>query len=247
MKNGSKRYHASHTLDRWVQLIMKHVVLALTLIIFQSSVVHSQYDSSTTYDYGIWGIGAELGPCTGMFFLTGNANEMLNDMWCYANVGVTFSHKRTHFIVQTGGISGSIKESLGLGPEWKKGNHFGSVNLQLSLGYELLNTKHFNIIPFLSGGITAFNTQVDSIDAIGTSTNWTPSYSFGSAFDFKINFFRKKKHQFPGHEFETRYLYFRLITGMYPTYFNRALDIHGAMYFVNLSVGVFYKPPRKLY
>jgi hypothetical protein len=222
---------------------MRLIKLILFLVINVQA--YAQIDTTKTeYDYGNWGIGAELGPCTGLFFLTGNAATQLNDGWCYANVGITFSYKKLHYILQTGGISGSIKEDLNFGENWNNGNFLGSAHLQLSVGYELLNTKRFNILPFVSGGITAFSSSSDNLFPKPKSTNWTPSYSIGTAFDFKINFPVKEKNQFPGYEYAKQYLYFRILTGVYPTYFRNPLDINGSMYFINLSIGGYIKPGK---
>lgn len=166
---------------------MRPITIILFLLLSYKS--YSQSDTAKIeYDYGNWGIGAELGPCTGMFFLTGNSSNKIQDGWCYANVGLTFSYNQVHYILQTGGISGSIKNDLNYGENWNEGNGLGSAHLQLSVGYELLNTKRLNIIPFVSGGLTSFNSSSDSLDPKPKSTNWTPSYSIGTAFDFKINF-----------------------------------------------------------
>lgn len=193
----------------------------------------------TEYDYGNWGVGAELGPCTGMFFLTGNSSQVIQDGWCYANIGLTFSYKKFHYTLRTGGIAGSIKKDLDFGENWNKGNNFGSSHLQLSVGYELLNRKWINIIPFASGGLVAFNTSSDGLEPKPNTTNKRPSYSIGTAFDFKINIPVKERNQFPGYEYLRQYLYFRMLTGIYPTYFQNPLDIKGSMYFINLSIGAY--------
>lgn len=224
---------------------MKRTLLIFLLTIFFASTAFCQTDTTKTYGYGKWGIGAELGPCTGMYFLTGNSKDKLNEGWCYANVGLTVSCKKFHYMLQLGGVSGSLKEDLLYGQDWKKGNSFGSVNLQLGIGYELLNTRYFNIIPFVSGGMKAFNTGPVDSPARPTATHFMPSYSAGTAFDFKINFPVREKYRFPGYEYEVQYLYFRVLTGVYPAYFYDPLKVNGSLYFVNLSIGGYYKHRRE--
>lgn len=224
---------------------MKLSALLFTLVFCRVIIAFGQTETTETHERGHWGVGVELGPCSGMYFLTGQANKSLNHGWCYANVGLTVTYKKYHFILQTGGISGSIQNDLSIGQEWKKDNNFGSVNLQLAAGYQLLNTKWFNIIPFVSGGATVFNTGPDVDNAKKTTSRWSPSYSIGSAFDFKVNFPVSKRNRFPGHEYVRQYLYLRLITGISPTYFDLQLDMKGAMYFVNLSIGGFYSGVRE--
>ncbi|MBK9149243.1 MAG: hypothetical protein IPM12_15665 [Flavobacteriales bacterium] len=221
-------------------------LLTITCFLLLGIKTYSQSDTADAeYDYGNWGVGAELGPCTGIFLLTGNAANMVQDGWCYANAGLTFSYRKVHYILQTGGISGSIISDLNYGENWNEGNGLGSTHLQLSVGYELLNTKRFTIIPFVSGGLKAFNSSSNSSEPKRESTNWIPSFSVGTAFDFKIHFPIKEKNQFPGHEYVTQYLYFRVLTGVYPAYFQNPLDIRGSMYFINLSIGGYHKPGKK--
>lgn len=224
---------------------MKAPALAIAFLLCQYLTAIGQTDTSKTHERGHWGIGAELGPCSGMFFLTGQANVALSSGWCYANVGLTITYKSFHFIVQTGGMSASIRNDLSIGPEWKKDNRFGSTNLHLAGGYQVLDTKWFSIIPFISGGATVFNTKADVDNAKTTRSRWSPSYSIGSAFDFKVNFPISKKNRFPGHEHVRQYLYLRVITGVSPTYFDLQLDMDGAMYYVNLSIGGFFSGARK--
>ena len=139
----------------------------------------------------------------------------------------------------------TIKEDLSFDTNWKKSNQFGSSNLQLLSGYQLLNKRHFNIIPFITLGATAFNTQPQDNSIKGASTNFRPSYSLGAAYDLKINFAVKKRNQFPGYEHVVQYMYFRLITGVYPTYFQTQLKLNGSMYYANLSVGFYAKGLRR--
>lgn len=142
-------------------------------------------------------------------------------------------------------MSCTQKADLQFEPNWKKNNQFGSSNLQLLTGYYLLNKKHFNIVPFVTVGATAFNSRPDSTGAMGASTNLFPSYSFGVAYDFKMNLPVKKKNQFPGYEHIVQYMYFRLLTGAYPTYFQTPLKLNGGMYYINLSLGIYYKGLRR--
>lgn len=219
-----------------------------TIILFLIVITHSLrsfgQDTLQTYTYGKWGIGSELGPCTGMFFLTGDAKEKIKDGWCYANVGLILSHNKFHYMAQLGGISAELNDTIPYGNLWKKGNHVGSLHLQLSLGYEWINTKIINIIPFASGGVRSFSSDEGSGEDF-TRTKSKPSYSLGLAFDFKINSPIKEKNKFPDSDYITQYFYVRVLTGMYPNYLKSALNINGSMYFVNLSIGAYYKGIRK--
>lgn len=222
-------------------MIRTSLILALTLLC--SVPAYCQADTVETEKESKWGFGGELGPCTGIYFLSGDAKQKLSEGWCYANAGVIISYSRVHFMLQVGGVSGSIREELSYGPEWKKENHFGSSNLQLSVGYELLNEKHLNIIPFVTGGMTAFNTRPDSTGSRGVATRFVgPSYAIGTAFDFKLNFPMFKKNRKPSVVYTMGYLYLRVMTGIYPTYFH-PLDMNGGLGFVNVSLG-FYASGR---
>lgn len=218
--------------------------IILLLITIASSLSSFCQDTLQTYTYGKWGLGAELGPCTGMFFLTGDSKQKINDGWCYANVGLILSHNKFHYMVQTGGISTKLNDSIPYGELWKKGNHVGSVHLQLSVGYELINTKLINIIPFASGGLKSFSVDEGS-DGAFTHTKMKPSYSVGFAFDFKIISPVKEKNKFSGSEYEVQYFYVRILTGVYPNYLENSLNVNGSMYYVNLSLGAHWKPHRK--
>jgi hypothetical protein len=231
-----------------LKMLVNNLKMMRTFLVFVGAFLFSfkafcQLDTVAEIPHGKWGFGMELGPCTGMYFLSGDAKGKISEGWCYANVGLTLSYAKFHFMLQTGGVSGSVKEELAYGPEWKKGNRFGTAHLQLSVGYELLATRYFNIIPFVSGGFTAFNTQPDSTHAKGIATRFTPSYAAGTAFDLKMNFPVFKRKRDPDVVYTRSYLYLRLLTGIYPTYFQNPLGINGSMYFVNLSVG-FYASGR---
>lgn len=217
---------------------MRKIATLLFLLALQVS-VYAQSDSLQKPRASHWGFGMELGPCTGKYFLTGEAKQYISE-GCIANVSITISYDKFHFIMQLGGISGSIKNELSHGLEWKMGNNFGSSHLQLSFGYELLSTRRLNIIPFASGGMTVFNTRLDTTGSFGAGhSRWSASYSVGSAFDFKMNFPLFKKNREPGVDHGRAYLYFRVLTGIYPNYFRQQLGINGSMYFVNLSVGFY--------
>ncbi|MBL0262285.1 MAG: hypothetical protein IPQ05_00130 [Leptospiraceae bacterium] len=198
-----------------------------------------------TYTFGKWGLGAELGPCTGMFFLTGDSKQKINDGWCYANVGLIMSYNKFHYMLQIGGISATLNDSIPFGDLWKKDNHIGSVHLQLSVGYELVNTKLVNVIPFASGGSKSFSTDEGSGNDY-SRTKMKPSYSLGFALDFKINSPVKEKNKFPGSEYVVQYFYVRILSGIYPNYLDNSLNVNGSMYFVNLSTGGYFKPRRKV-
>ena len=183
------------------------------------------------------GYGIEIGPCTVLFLLTGSSKDKLNDGWCFANVGFYFKYNRFHYILHTGGISSSIKENLTFSENWDEENRFGSLNLELSVGYELFNNRYFNIIPYLSGGLKSFNTRYDSINAEVTKTNLKLSYSLGTAFDFKIDLPIKEENKFLRFSKDNPYLYFRALTGVYPNYLKSPLRINGSLFFINLSLG----------
>jgi len=193
---------------------------------FSSTASSAQTD--TTEIYGKWGFGMELGPASGMYFLSGEAKQKISEGWGYSSLGITVSYARFHFMLQLGGMGGDIKQTLDYSPDWKQGNEFFTSNMQLSVGYEVLHTKWFRIIPFVTGGRTGFNTRPQhlrnpSFYSIGTE------YAFGSAFDFKLNW---------------QCLYFRIISGIYPTYFQQALHMNGSLVYANLSVG-FYLTTRE--
>jgi hypothetical protein len=223
---------------------MKKKFIILILTIFQSITVFCQADTLHLKP-GRIGIGAELGPCTGKFFLTGDADKKLNSGWCYANVGITGSFNKIYFAIQMGGLSSSQKADLTFNDKWKENNGFTSTNFQLLTGYHLLNKRHFNIIPFVTLGTTAFNTLPKDKSITGASTNFQPSYSVGAAYDLKLNFPVKKRNQLPGQEHIVQYMYLRLLSGVYPTYFQTQLKLNGAMYYINLSIGCYIKGFRK--
>jgi len=205
-----------------------------------ATIKFGQTDSVPTREFGKWGGGLDVG---GGMFLSGASKGMINDGLTYINAGLTVSYSKFHFMLQTGGMAGSLKRELAYSPEWKQGNRFSSTHHQLSVGYELLCTRHFNILPFASGGMVKFSTPSEIEDADWIDTRYAPMYSVGAAFDFKINAPTKKNRE-PDAEYETSYYYFRLMTGVYPGYFQNPLGMKGAMCFVNLSVG-FYGSGRR--
>lgn len=147
--------------------------------------------------------------------------------------------------MHAGGVSATLKDSLPYGLHWKKGNDFGYAHLQLSIGYEWINTKRINIIPFVSGGLKSFRVTEKDNDDESSKTKMTPSYSIGFALDFKINSPVKVKNKFPGSEYEIQYFYVRILSGVFPNYFENPLNVGGMLYYINLSIGAFWKPHRK--
>jgi hypothetical protein len=206
-----------------------------------SSNLFGQSDTIATSTGSKWGIGLEFGPCTGWFFATGEASQKINDGWCYANVGATFSWKRIHYTFHIGGLSGSLDEDLDYGTDWKKTNRFGSSHLQLSAAYEWVNTKHFNVMPFLNAGLVAFNSGPDSIAANPTATGWLPTASLGTIFDLKLNLPVLPKNRSEDYEYGNQYYYLRIITGVYPAYFRNPFRLNGSMYFISLNLGFYLR------
>jgi hypothetical protein len=193
--------------------------------------VFSQTDTTKAPAIPKWGWGMELGPGSGMYLLTGDAKEKLSEGWTFFNVDMSLSWNRLHFIAQISGFGSSIKQGLDYGPDWKKDNYIGSTNFQLSTGYNLLEKKYYRILPFVSTGMTAFKTNVDSTGAKSTFSDFKPSYAIGTAFDFKLNW---------------QCLQFRLWTGIYPAYFLAPLKMKGSLCFVNLSLGFYIGPGTRI-
>jgi|GEM_PF-6558144 len=208
---------------------MKRSILIFLAALVCSTAVSGQTDSTEAY-IPKWGFGMAFSPCTGMYFLTGHSKEKLSEGWCFANVGMTISYSKLHFTLEFGGLSGSLKEELSYGQAWKKDNRFGSTNLQLSTGYELLDKKYFRILPYVTTGMTVFNTKFDSTGAKPALTRWMPSVAVGTAFDFKINW---------------QCLYLRAATGIYPAYFY-PLKMNGALCYVNLGIGFYAGPGTRV-
>jgi hypothetical protein len=198
-------------------------------------------DSVPTWEFGKWGGGLEVG--AGVFFISGAAKGSMEDGMTYGSVALTISYTKFHFMLQTGSIAGNLRQDLEYGPEWKQGQWYSSAHHQLSVGYELVCTKNFNVVPLVSGGIVRFGTRTNAEENVWVDSRYSPTYSVGAAFDFKMNSPLKKNRE-PGREYTMNYVYFRLATGIYPTYFKNPLGLSGSMYFANLSVG-FYVGGRR--
>lgn len=215
--------------------------LACLSLILCSSNLFSQSDSIQSDEDANWGIGMEFGPCTGWFFATGESDQKINDGSCYANAGATFSWKRIHYTFHIGGLSASLEEDLNYGTDWNKNNRFGSSHLQISAAYELVNTRHFNVMPFLNGGLVAFSSGTDSTASNPSNTGWLPSASLGTIFDLKWNAPLLPKNRSEDYEYGGAYYFLRVITGVYPAYFRNPFRLNGSMYFVSLNIGFYLK------
>lgn len=225
---------------------MKRAILLLAVLL-NGALLFSQTDSVIQYKRGTWGFGVELGPGTGKIFLTGDARQKLAEEWGFSNLGFTVSWKKLYCTTHLGGISSTLQESLAYGADWKKDNYFWSSHIQLSLGYELLHKKYFNIIPYVRGGSMAFSTRVDTSGAHGTSTPSVFSYAAGIAFDAKlpVPISKKKRGDDPWYDYADNYLYLRLYTGVYPNYFH-PLNITGHLYYFNFSVGWYIRSAKRI-
>ena len=193
---------------------------------------YCQTDSSNTYKNKLL-CGIEIGPATGLFFLTGNAKQQVNEGWCYANVGITLTYNRFQLMLQTGGITTTIKENLVYGQDWIKDYKIGSVNFQSSLGYQVVCNKSINVIPFITGGCKNFKAWDDKTNEGPGETKYTFTYALGSTIDYKI--------YAPHFGYGLVYFYLRILTGIYPNYFENPLKTNGNLYFINLSIGGVFK------
>lgn len=215
--------------------------LFISQLVLVTLFVYSQQDT-VRFDYGRSGIGAELGPCTGLGFLYGNSQESIN-CDCFANVGVIYTHNKMHYSIRMAGMSGFLKDDLDFGTEWRKNYDFNSMNLEMSVGYQILDIKRFNIIPMITGGLKSFNIREDVGEDV-TKTNYYGTISFSSAIDIKFHLPVKEKNKCPGSEYTIQYLYIRLIGGIYPNYFKNPFGLDGGIYYFNLSLGAYYRPRK---
>jgi len=221
---------------------MKMLVFILILI-FGSFLTYCQTDS-ITFDYGRNGIGADLGPCTGLGFMTGNAKENFH-CDCFANIGIIYSRDKIHYILRMTGMSGNLKKDLSFGSEWKQNYDFNSMDFELAMGYQVIDIKRFNVIPMISGGLKSFNVR-ENYEANVTRTKFTGTISAALAIDLKLHSPIKAKNKYPGSDFTIQYWYIRLIGGIYPQYFDKPLDVNGGIYYLNISIGGYFKPRRTI-
>src|ERR1700740_63335 len=133
----------------------KHLFFILLGLVSFSN-LFCQLDTINNYKSGKLGVGAELGPSSGAYFLTGSSKNKINN-GSFSNVAFIFSYNKLHFTGRLGGISGSIKETILGNPNWNKGSSLWTSHIELAVGYQLLNTKRFNIIPYIGGGLQGFN------------------------------------------------------------------------------------------
>lgn len=92
----------------------------------------------------------------------------------------------------------------------------------------------------ITGGLKQFNIRQDVGEEV-TKTKYFGTYSLSTAIDIKLHSKIKKKNQYPGHEFTEQYWYLRIIGGVYPSYFKRPLSIDGGIYYLNISLGGYFK------
>ncbi len=202
---------------------------------------------STKYGYGKWGLGFDFGPCSGFYFLYGTPKNKIK-CECIVNIGLIFSYKKMHYAFRYMPTEGTLQKSLDYGQKWEKGNRFQSSNFELAIGYELLNKKVFNIIPIGSVGLLSFKTRSADNKKLLASTKYHFSWSVGTAFDFKLRTpaLKKNKAKYSPEslKYNVSYWYLRVLTGIYPTYFQNPFDMNGGLYYFSISIGGHMKPAK---
>src|SRR5690554_6985989 len=108
--------------------------------------------ADSLYERGDWGIGFDFGPCTGFGFAYGEASEYVDEE-CYVNIGLIFIRNKIHYVARLGALSGGLNKTLPFDTTWAAGNFFQSTNIELVVGYQLMDKHRFNIVPFLSAGV----------------------------------------------------------------------------------------------
>jgi hypothetical protein len=198
-----------------------------------------------TYDYGKLGIGFDFCPCTGLYYLYGTPKDKIKPE-CIVNLGLTVSQNKIHYMFRLRPTEGALKQNLAYGQEWKEGNSFKSLNIELAAGYELLNKRIFNIIPIASVGLLSFTTIPNNENELSTSTKTYLSWSLGTAFDLKLNMPIREKNRFPGYEYVVQYFNLRILTGISPTYFKVPFDMNGGLFYISASISGYFKGPKKI-
>lgn len=218
------------------RLIFKILICFICLIPFS---LFGQSDSSK-FDYGIFGIGAEMGPATGMGFIYGESKDFVKN-GNFANVAVNFTNKKQYYSLKMGGLSTEIKKDMSYGEDWKEDYMLSSLNFELGFGYHLINSKRFNVIPILSGGIKSINTREGVGDDV-IATDYVGMFSASIATDVKFHIKTKEANRYPGYEYTVQYWYIRVLNGICPNYFSNPLKMDGGVYYFNISLGIYYKP-----
>ena len=219
---------------------MKNLLIILILLI--PTITIGQSDS-LEFSKGDWGIGFDFGPCTGFGSIYGDAEEYINPE-CHVNIGLIFIKNKIHYNARLSVMTGGIRKDFDFDSNWKNENSFQSTNLDLALGYHLIDSRRFNVIPFLSLGVKYFNSfdkYLDQSNSIGGFF----SYGASIAIDYKIHFPVKEKNKYPGSDFTQQYLYIRLLGGVYPTHYLNDLNLKGGLTFINFTIGGNFIPKKK--
>lgn len=215
--------------------------LIVLLLLFLPTLLLGQSDS-TKFTKGDWGVGFDFGPCTGIGSSYGEARKYISND-CHVNIGLIFIKKKIHYVARLEATTGKLLKSLEFDNKWKQHNGFQSTNLELALGYHLVDIKRLNIVPFISSGVKYFNTY-NSKNDVSYSLNGMFNYGLSLAIDYKIHFPIRSKNEYPGSKFTQQYLYIRLLGGIYPNYYNKTLNLKGGMTFLNLTIGGNFIPRK---
>ena len=198
---------------------------------------------SLEFSKGDWGIGFDFGPCTGFGSVYGDAKDYINTE-CHVNIGLIFIKNKIHYNARLNVMTGGLKNDLEFDNDWENDNSFQTTNLDLALGYHLIDSRRFNVIPFLSSGVKYHNTFNKHNDE---STSLEGLFSFGAslAIDYKFHFPIREKNKYPGSDYTQQYLYLRLLGGIYPNHYSQKLDISGGLTYLNFTIGGNFIPHKK--
>ena len=219
---------------------MKNLLIILITLIPTIAIGQS---GSHGFKKGDWGVGFDFGPCTGLGATFGDAREYI-DPECHVNIGLIFIKNKIHYNARLSAMSGGVRKDLEFNTGWKEDNSFQSTNLDLAVGYHLIDSRRFNIIPFLSAGVKYHAFSDNDLDQ-SYSTVGTFSYGASLAIDYKIHFPVKEKNKYPGSDFTQQYLYIRLLGGVYPNHYSNHLNLNGGLTFINLTIGGNIIPEKK--
>lgn len=220
---------------------MKNLLVIIILLLPINTIGQSD---SLEFRKGDWGIGFDFGPCTGFGSIYGDAKNYISPE-CHVNIGLIFIKDKIHYNARLSVMTGELKKDLEFDNNWNKESSFQSTNLDLALGYHLIDSRRFNVIPFLSVGSKYFNSFEKDLDQ-SNSVGGFFSYGASLAVDYKIHFAVKEKNRYPGSDFTQQYLYIRVLGGVYPNHYSNVLNLYGSLTFINFTIGGNFIPEKKV-
>ena len=113
------------------------------------------------FGYGIHiGFGA-------IFPIGDDLSNYFSPAWQF-HLGLDFAYKRTHLLLDMAAGSTKMKQDLSITYDkgtqettWIKGQHPSYSQFSVALGYEMIDNKHFSMMPFIGGTQTEYSRVLD--------------------------------------------------------------------------------------